>query len=275
MAKQNTINLPKFRLLCSDLHIPRARVLGHLEMLWQTCHITGPIFRDDEEVEAAAEWDGGIGEFAKTLVKRRWLDVTEDGHLQIHDYQDHMPKWVRDRDRLRIMRDKKLQKATDCDGQRQESSKSDECVATEADSLKPKPKPKERDKEADPDKGGTGGDKPPSRVGPNRLSAILQPQVSREEYVKEAIRRIMRVSHEPGTYADWWRTVIGRMVDTDGLGTLEESISYAEDCANPGKRKTKDLGELKSPGGYIASKCKAWLARTGRTLPATPKGTKE
>jgi hypothetical protein len=134
MAKQNTINLPKFRLLCSDLHVPRAHVIGYLEMLWEVAHIIGPVFVDSEEVEAAAEWQGDLGVFTDSCVRRKWLDRLEDGRLQIHDYQDHAPKWVKDRERLRELRkqqsDKKLQDTTGCDEARQEADKSDDSVAT-------------------------------------------------------------------------------------------------------------------------------------------------
>lgn len=55
-------------------------------------------------------------------------------------------------------------------------------------------------------------------------------------------------------WSPWWREVIKRIDEAGLLGELEHHVSYAEKCADPKQRETKDLGPLKDPGRYLAKR---------------------
>lgn len=57
------------------------------------------MFRTADLVEAAAEWPGDHGQFAACLVATSFLDELDDGYLEVHDYWDHAPDYVKARKR--------------------------------------------------------------------------------------------------------------------------------------------------------------------------------
>jgi hypothetical protein len=83
--------------------------------------------------------------------------------------------------------------------------------------------------------------------------------------------RIVRATGEAAAYRDWWREVARLMRCHDGAEVLRETLRYVEDCADPAVRAAKDLGALRAPGAYLASRCRDHLARHGLRLPAPPK----
>ena len=98
MAKADLTLNPKFRLLCYLTKEPTPHVLGHLELMWTAAHTAlSPVFRNAQEVEAAAEWDGDQGALARALVDTRFLDLHQDGTYKVHNYWDHAPQWVKQR----------------------------------------------------------------------------------------------------------------------------------------------------------------------------------
>ena len=104
MARTETIDLPKFKRLQRKLNISRAQVLGHLELLWRTAHQQhSPYFRDEIDVEIAADWEGDEGLFTKVAVSENWVDKTKNGY-EIHDYWDNAPTYVWDAARKKRQR---------------------------------------------------------------------------------------------------------------------------------------------------------------------------
>ena len=98
MAKADLTLNPKFRLLTYLVKEPTPHVVGHLEMMWAGAHTAlSPIFRNAQEVEAAAEWDGEVGAWARAVVDTRFLDLNEDGTYAVHNFWDHAPQWVKQR----------------------------------------------------------------------------------------------------------------------------------------------------------------------------------
>ena len=105
MAKHSTTQTRKFKVAQHRLGIPGPHLLGHLEYLWQSAHVDGdPVFANADEVEIAAEWTGDAGALCAVLVDTGWLDLHDDGTLEVHDYWEHAPKYVVERKRLRDKR---------------------------------------------------------------------------------------------------------------------------------------------------------------------------
>ncbi len=82
--------------------------------------------------------------------------------------------------------------------------------------------------------------------------------------------RILRATGDAPSYREWWRRVVGLMLRHDGADTLREALHYVEDCASPSVRAAKDLGELRAPGAFLASRCRDHLARHRLRLPPPP-----
>jgi len=105
VAKHSTTQTRKFKVAQHRLGIPGPHLLGHLEYLWQSAHVDGdPVFANADEVEIAAEWTGDAGALCAVLVDTGWLDLHDDGTLEVHDYWEHAPKYVVERKRLRDKR---------------------------------------------------------------------------------------------------------------------------------------------------------------------------
>jgi hypothetical protein len=103
MARPTLDRNPKFKGLWRRLSISRPLARGHLEFLWDSANEYGnPVFADAEEVEDAAEWGGDPGVLCAVLGPRSeggvgFLDRRDDGRLEIHDFWDHCPEYVRRR----------------------------------------------------------------------------------------------------------------------------------------------------------------------------------
>ncbi len=46
-----------------------------------------------EDIEDIAGWIGERGAYAEYALRMRWVDATDEGHLEIHDWKEHQP-WV-------------------------------------------------------------------------------------------------------------------------------------------------------------------------------------
>ena len=114
MAKLTLSQSPKFKLLVRTLGIPIAHVRGHLEMLWEAAHWRdNPYYSSFDEIEASAEWCGEDNALGQALLDRHWIDQTDDGYV-LHDYEDHIPSYVKDRRRKADYRKAIQRKSIDC-----------------------------------------------------------------------------------------------------------------------------------------------------------------
>lgn len=103
MAKPELRDHRKFLKLKRLLGDPVPHLIGYLECLWIRGYQTGsPIIGDELDVEAAAEYPGEEGRFAKAAVASGFVDVDENGIHRIHDLFQHAPKYVQ----LRMVRKK-------------------------------------------------------------------------------------------------------------------------------------------------------------------------
>jgi len=74
----------------------------------------------------------------------------------------------------------------------------------------------------------------------------------------------------------WWEKVFIILClhqDPHATMAMEESLEYAEKCADPRQRWLLDLGRLNNPGGYIASKVIRYARRNSIRLPRNPLST--
>ena len=105
MARPTLDSSVKYKLLISNLGLPRPYVRGSLETLWDVCHATGdPILGTEKAVEASAEWPGDEGVFFEALRDGVWIEQAEDGRWMVHDYWQHCPDYVLDRLRKELGR---------------------------------------------------------------------------------------------------------------------------------------------------------------------------
>ncbi len=97
MARPTLDRNPKYLALIKRLGVARSMVRGSLEHLWDSCHESGnPILRP-HHVEPTADWPGDPGAFLAALIEEGFLDKREDGTVEVHDYWDHAPDYVRKR----------------------------------------------------------------------------------------------------------------------------------------------------------------------------------
>lgn len=104
MARLSLSQSPKFKVLIRTLKIPISHLRGHLELLWESSHFRdNPFFASFDEIEATADWQGEDGVFAQALLDRHWIDEFEGG-FNIHDYEEHLPSYVKERRRKALYR---------------------------------------------------------------------------------------------------------------------------------------------------------------------------
>jgi hypothetical protein len=96
MAKPELRDHRKFLKLKRLLGEPTPHVLGYLDCLWHRGYQTGAAFIGDEmDVEAAAEYPGEPGKFARAARESGFIDEDREGLFSIHDLYDHAPKYAR------------------------------------------------------------------------------------------------------------------------------------------------------------------------------------
>jgi hypothetical protein len=90
---------PKTIDLADELGILVPQAIGHLELLWAfTGRKTpqGNIGRwSDAVIAHAAQWPGKSSDFVVALVRVGFLDKDDEHRLIVHDWHEHMPRWVK------------------------------------------------------------------------------------------------------------------------------------------------------------------------------------
>jgi len=108
MARPCLFNSVKFKTLIRELGIPKPYVVGLLEVMWACANEMGnPVLGAPKDVESAAEWPGEKNVFFEALSVDGWIDKTESGEWEIHDFWDHAPDYVRRRRVREIEREKR------------------------------------------------------------------------------------------------------------------------------------------------------------------------
>lgn len=96
--KYQALSHYKFRRLHAMLGLQStAYTAGHLELIWAHAHQTHPDIKC-ADVEFIADWYGESGKLLEALIECGWLDIVDDSTVQVHDYADHAPAYVKKRD---------------------------------------------------------------------------------------------------------------------------------------------------------------------------------
>ena len=111
MARLSLTSGVKFLKLVRRISLAPPFVRGLLETLWDATHKSGnPVIGDPDAVELLSQWPGEPGAWFAALKDGGWLDSVRDRNQQevwqVHDYWQHAPDWVIDREckRLRLNR---------------------------------------------------------------------------------------------------------------------------------------------------------------------------
>src|SRR3990167_3055466 len=93
------------------LGLPLFQVVGVLECLWrlaEECCDEGNIGKfSDEEISDYIGWTGDTGNLIAALLASGWIDASTETRLEIHDWMDHCPEYIKDRVRKRRARQDK------------------------------------------------------------------------------------------------------------------------------------------------------------------------
>lgn len=275
MAYTHTVTSPKFQRLRAALNISTPLLLGHLELLWQYNHahtksLLG-IPMTPDEVELAAEWEPSRwrprGEFFRTLLEHGWLDERPDGYT-IHDYAQHAPQFVKKRcEYQRAKRAAAPAQPAPVPPPKPASPKPKPApISKPVPSPPPPPPPQEPVDDWDAEPEPAPDTDPVSAAAAEILKTLPKKTVDAESKAAH----ILCLTGEPQHYLAWWAIVVQRCAGSpDHYTALREAFDYAADCADPVKRKKKDLGELQNAGAYIASR----LKQAGVQLPPRPRAT--
>ena len=89
----------KFSKLKRRLALPHWQTVGLLETLWLITQGNAPrgdIGRlSNEDIAGAMEWAGDANELIENLVGCGWLDESEEYRLVVHDWEDHLPTYLK------------------------------------------------------------------------------------------------------------------------------------------------------------------------------------
>lgn len=113
--KAGTQNHLKMRRLQKALGIPLYQAVGILETLWllaADCADDGVIGKfSDQEIADYLGWEKNASEIVRALTDTGWTVRGLSGKLEIHDWFDHCPNFIKDRHRKREARGAKKAKA--------------------------------------------------------------------------------------------------------------------------------------------------------------------
>lgn len=88
----------KFKKLKMKLRLSHWEAVGLLESIWLFTSRNAPLGdigrHPDEDICAAIEWSGNPLDLMSALSECRWLDVSPEHRLIVHDWSDHMPTWL-------------------------------------------------------------------------------------------------------------------------------------------------------------------------------------
>lgn len=97
--KDGTIQLSKFRKFASDLGVRGYVAMGILEALWCFTRAnakTGAIGKfSNTEIAKNIEYEGDADKLVWSLVENEWVDTHPEHRLVIHDWEDHMPNYLK------------------------------------------------------------------------------------------------------------------------------------------------------------------------------------
>jgi len=97
--KLGAIETAKFKQFKRKLKIPQYVAVGILESLWMYTVRNAPLGNigrhSDDLILSSIEWDGDDKALMDALIECQWLDVSDEHRLVVHDWDDHMPNWLK------------------------------------------------------------------------------------------------------------------------------------------------------------------------------------
>lgn len=89
----------KFSKLKRRLALPHWQAVGLLESIWLFTQVNAPAGdigrHTDEDIAAGIEWHGDPTQLIDALIDCGWLDRSEAHRVIVHDWQDHVPKYLK------------------------------------------------------------------------------------------------------------------------------------------------------------------------------------
>ena len=114
MSRVGMTRTLKFKKLAFALGLPGPYARGLLETMWDCTWESGsPVLGGPIDVELAAEWPGEPGKLFAALRDHGWIDPLEGDLWVVHDWNDHLPAYVRERLRKRLERETKSRATAD------------------------------------------------------------------------------------------------------------------------------------------------------------------
>jgi len=280
VAKSSLIGDQKFQLLVHRLGIPKAHVLGHLELMWQTAYSSfSPILRTREAIEITAGWCGTEGVFAEAVLNpaHNFVDARDDGQFEIHDFWEHAPDFVKKRYMRQLERKQQLIKRrsvrTYSGGQNPTmADNGGQCLPTEPNPTQPNPTQAIKADPPDP----PAPIPAPKPASENRPSAQLpepqkpkpkpQPQTStHEDPVEIAVSRLLEFETERNrgpSVALMWRMRVRAMARLpDGLFAVSKMCDECETRRNPRAAETKGYSKetIRDEPAWLNQQTSQWL----------------
>lgn len=268
MAKSSLIGDQKFQLLVHTLGMPKAHVLGHLELMWQTAYSSfSPILRTRAAIEITAGWEGTQGVFADAVLDpaHNFVDARDDGQFEIHDFWEHAPDFVKKRYMRQLERKQQLVKRrsvkTYSGGQNPTmADNGGQCLPAEANPTEPNPSQAIK---ADPPD-------PPAPKPADRHSAQLpektKPQNgSLDDAVESAVSRLMQFEKDRNrgdVTRLMWRTRVRAMARLpDGLFAVSKICDECETRRNPRAAETKGYSRepIRDEPAWLNQQTSQWL----------------
>ena len=100
--KTSTLSHHKFIKLHRRLkHASRAYTAGTLELLWCHAYQSNPARIKKSDLEDICDWCGDDDVLVQALIDCELVDVIDDEHVAIHDWQEHAPSFVKRREYMR------------------------------------------------------------------------------------------------------------------------------------------------------------------------------
>lgn len=284
MAKSTLINDQKFQLLVSDLGMPVAHVLGHLEMMWQAAYSScSPVLRSRAAIEITAGWVGEKGVFAEAVLDplHNFVDAREDGQFLIHDFWEHAPDYVKKRqqraDERKLKLVKRRAKKTYSGGQRRTTADNGGfCPPGQPNRTEPNPTQGNKADPPDPPlppkapasapsvsalgSAQSRADAPKQRPASDRLNADIEAAVS----------RLMGFEHERNrghVTALMWRIRVRAMARApDGLFAVMKLCDECETRRNPRAAETKGYSRepIRDEPAWLNQQTRQWIENHDR-----------
>ena len=248
---------------------------GHLSYLWRTSWMEdSPYLANEEEAEIVMEWEGEPGSLAAALIKRGFLDRTEDDRLEIHNWAKHAPNYIKEKWKKRTQR--KGRSPADVPVQSQDKQGTQQ--GHEGENLPPShpisylpivDRSAHTHNHRSNTKRGQDRDAVPTKVGDLMGDGPWAELPPPEEWIQDLASRL--VAHRGIAWAEWFQVVLTRYHDAgNSLRDVEDLLKNIQDSHDP----SKDVGQFREPGKWLVKKLCALMRPHKLRWPTMPEGVK-